>query len=53
MFLEPDLEEVFRVLTAFQVSLSQEATAFLTLVWWVQGMTSITLIAVGAARTTV
>ena len=38
--------------TVFQVSSLQEATAFLTLVWWIQGMTSVTLTAVGVARTT-
>ena len=53
MFLEPDLEEVFRVLTAFQVSSSQEVAAFLTLVWWIQGMTPITITVVGVARMTV
>ena len=37
----------------FQVSSLQEAAAFLTLVWWIQGMTSVTLTAVGVARTTV
>ena len=40
-------------LTAFQVSSSQEAAASLTLVWWIQGMTPITLSAVGVARMTV
>ena len=39
--------------TAFQVSSSQEVTAFLTLVWWIQGMTPITLSAVGVVRMTV
>ena len=39
--------------TAFQVSSSQEVADFLTLVWWIQGMTPITLTAVGVARTTV
>ena len=39
--------------TAFQVSSSQEDAAFLTLEWWIQGMTPITLIAVEIARTTV
>ena len=38
--------------TAFQVSSSQEAAAFLTLVWWMQGMTPITLTTVGTARMT-
>ena len=38
---------------AFQVSSSQEVSAFLTLEWWIQGMTPITLIAVGITRTTV
>ena len=39
--------------TAFQVSSSQKVAAFLTLVWWIQGMTPVTLTAVGVARTTV
>ena len=52
MSLELDLEEVLGVQTAFQVSSSQEVTAFLTLVWWIQGMTPITLTAVGVARAT-
>ena len=43
MFLEPNFKEVFGVLTAFQVSSSQEVAAFLTLVWWIQGVTPITL----------
>jgi len=30
-------------LTAFQVSSSQEVAASLTLMWWIQGMTSIPL----------
>ena len=38
--------------TAFQVSSSQEVAAFFTLVW-IQGMTPITLTAVGVARTTI
>ena len=38
--------------TVFQVSSPQEATAFLTLAWWIRGMTPVTLIAVGVARTT-
>ena len=36
-------------LRAFQVSSSQEVPAFLTLVWWIQGMTPVTLTAVGVA----
>ena len=32
--------------TAFQVSSSQEAAAFLTVVWWIQVMTPVTLTAV-------
>ena len=39
--------------TAFQVSSPQEVAAFFTLVWWIQGMTPITLTAVGVARTTI
>ena len=39
--------------TAFQVSSSQGAAAFLTLVWWIQDMVPITLTAVGVARMTV
>ena len=39
--------------TAFQVSSSQEAAAFLTVVWWIQVMTPVTLTAVEVARTTV
>ena len=39
--------------TAFQVSSSQKAPAFLTRVWWSQGMTPITLTAAGVARMTV
>ena len=34
MFLEPDLKKILGV-PVFQVSSLQEATAFLTLVWWV------------------
>ena len=41
--MEPNFKEVFGVLTAFQVSSSQEVAAFLTLVWWIQGVTPITL----------
>ena len=38
--------------TAFQVSSSQEVTAFLALMWWIQGMEPVTLTAVGFARMT-
>ena len=38
------LRRFLRSRTAFQVSSSQEAAAFLTLVWWIQGMTPITFI---------
>ena len=37
----------------FQVSSSQEDAAFLTLVWWIQGMTPVSLRAVVVARTIV
>ena len=37
---------------AFQVSSSQEVAAFLTLLCWIQGMTPVTLTAVGFARRT-
>ena len=36
--------------TVFQVSSSQGAAAFLTLVWWIQGMTPVTLTAVGGCQ---
>lgn len=39
--------------TVFQMSSSQEATTFLTLVWRIQGMKSVTLRVVRVARTTV
>ena len=38
---------------AFQVFSLQEVAAFLALVWWIQGMILVTLIAVGVARTTI
>ena len=38
--------------TTFQGSSSQEATAFLTLGWWIQGMMFVTLSAVGVVRMT-
>ena len=47
LLLEPDPEGVFRV-----PNCAQGAAAFLTLVWWIQGMMPIPLSAVGVARTT-
>ena len=51
--LELDLEEIWGSWTAFQGPSSQEAAAFLTLVWWIQGVMSVTLSAVGVVRKTV
>ena len=43
-FRNQTLREFSGSRTIFQVSSLQEATAFLTLVWWIQGMTPITFI---------
>ena len=47
------LRRFWRSQIVFQVSSSQEVAAFLTLEWWIQEMTPMTLIAVGITRTTV
>ena len=52
-FWKPLLKGFWGSQNVFQVSSSQEAAGFLTLVWWVQGVTPITLIAVGVDRTMV